>query len=190
MSAPAVYLDRDGTLNREVPVALERPEQLELLPGAAEAVARLNAAGWRVILLTNQSAIARGLLDPERLARIHDKLRALLAQSGGRLDGILYCPHHPTEGEPPYRRACACRKPEPGLFLRARELWPSAWERSWSVGDAERDLEASERAGVRSILVATGKGAAEFERMRSAGREPEIFAPDLARAVDRILLDA
>lgn len=182
---PAVFLDRDGTINEEVDF-LADPDALRLIPGSAEALARLSGAGFALIVITNQSGIARGLLDEAQLARIHARLEAELADRGVRLDRIAYCPHHPTEGEPPLRRACDCRKPEPGLLRRAiaeLDLDPSG---SWVVGDSARDLEAGERLGLPGILVATGKGREELERLVAAGRAPQI-APDLAAAAERIL---
>jgi D-glycero-D-manno-heptose 1,7-bisphosphate phosphatase len=182
----AVFLDRDGTLVREVPGALSDPRQIELIPGAAEAVARLNRSGIPVALVTNQSAIARGWMDHERLERVHAALAQALAAHGARLDAIAICPHHPDEGLPPYRRACGCRKPEPGLVLEAAEALGADLARSWVVGDAERDLEAGRRAGARALLVLTGKGRDEAERLRRSGAEPTCAA-DLGAAVEAIL---
>ncbi|MDP6538875.1 MAG: HAD-IIIA family hydrolase [Planctomycetota bacterium] len=185
----AVFLDRDGTLIVERDF-LTDPEGLCLLPGAGEAVARLNAAGWAVVVVTNQSGIARGLLDERTLSEIHERLHADLAAHEARLDGVYHCPHHPEHGLPPLRADCSCRKPLPGLLeLAARELGLDC-ERSWCVGDAERDLLAGEALGARSILVATGKGAAEATRMTAAGRPPERTAADLPAAVDAILAAA
>jgi len=185
----AVFLDRDGTLVREVPGALSDPSQIELIPGAAEAVARLNRAGTLVALVTNQSAIARGWLDHERLERVHAALARELAAHGAHLDRIAVCPHHPDEGLPPYRRACGCRKPEPGLLLETAEALGADLARSWVVGDAERDLEAGRRAGARGLLVLTGKGRDEAERLRRSGAKPSCAA-DLGAAVDAILASA
>ena len=176
----AVFLDRDGTVNAEVDY-LSDPEQLVLLPGAARAIARLNRAGFATVLITNQSGVARGLFDEARLAQIHDRLRELLAAEGAHLDAIHYCPHHPKLGEPPYRLDCDCRKPQPGMLRRAAEELGLNLERSWSVGDAPRDLEAAAALGVPGILVASGKPVTE----EIAGRYP--VRPDLASAVEQIL---
>ncbi|HEX6884924.1 MAG TPA: HAD family hydrolase [Planctomycetota bacterium] len=166
MSAPrarAVFLDRDGTLVDELGF-LRRAEDLRLLPGAAEGVRLFNRAGWKVVVVTNQSGIARGLLDEPTLARIHARLEQELARGGAHVDAILHCPHHPEEGAPPFRRACDCRKPAPGLILAAARRFALDLAASWTIGDSRRDLEAGARAGLAGgVLVLTGKGVAERE---------------------------
>lgn len=153
---PAVFLDRDGTINEEVDY-LSDPADLVLLPGAAAAIRRWNGAGYLVVVVTNQSGIARGLLDEERLREIHDRLQRMLAREGAAIDAFYHCPHHPDFGEPPLRERCGCRKPAPGMLLRAAEELHLDLERSWIVGDSLRDLEAGAAVGVRGILVETGK---------------------------------
>jgi D-glycero-D-manno-heptose 1,7-bisphosphate phosphatase len=181
----AVFVDRDGTVTREGEW-IRHPGALELVPGAAQAIRRLHEAGFLVVMVTNQSAVARGLITEEQLEVIHESLRALLSREGARLDAIYACPHHPTEGVGAYKIDCECRKPEPGLMLRARDEMGIDLARSWCIGDMERDLEAGRRAGVRGILVATGKGAGEEARMRAEGRAP-LFASDIGAAAERIL---
>jgi D-glycero-D-manno-heptose 1,7-bisphosphate phosphatase len=183
----ACFLDRDGTLVRELDWIVS-PDQLELLPGAARAVARLNEAGWTVVLATNQSAVGRGLVDEAGLERIHARLAQLLAREGARLDAIEWCPHHPTEAVGAYRRACGCRKPAPGLLLRAAERLGLDLAASAVIGDAGRDLEAAHRAGVgRAILVQSGKGERELARLAAEGAAPPEVARDLAEAVGMLL---
>lgn len=169
----AVFLDRDGTLTLETDW-VRSPSELVLLPGAARAVRRLNDAGLAAVLVTNQSAVARGLLDERGLAAIHARLADELSAAGARLDGVYWCPHHPTEGVGAYRVECDCRKPRPGLLRRAAGELGIDLARSWIVGDAARDLEAGARAGVRGVLVATGKGRTESGRAR-----PEHYAADV-----------
>lgn len=183
---PAVFLDRDGTICREVDY-LADPGGLELLPGAAAAIAAFSAAGFEVVVITNQSGVARGLFDEQGLELIHQRLRELLAADGAHLDAIYTCPHHPNEGSPPYRRACDCRKPLPGLLLRAASERHLALESSWMVGDDLRDVEAGRAAGARPILVATGKGAAARARALEEGRPVEHFMADLAACLPLIL---
>lgn len=169
-----VFLDRDGTLNHDEGY-LADPERLVLLPGAAEAVAALNAAGVKVVLVTNQSGVGRGLIAPEALDRIHARLRALLAEGGARLDGIYACLHRPEEG-------CACRKPETALALQAaRELKVDA-ARSATIGDKAADIELGSRLGGVSILVRTGHGA-QTESGLGDGLRPDYIARDLYDAV-------
>ena len=183
---PAVFLDRDGTLTAEADWVTTSGD-LVLLPCAAPAIALLARAGYAVVLATNQSAVARGLITERELAEIHAHMARELARDGAHLDGVYTCPHHPTEGAPPYRRECECRKPKPGMLLAAARDLRLDLARSWVIGDAERDLAAGAAAGVRGILVATGKGQAEFERMRREGRAPERFARDVLAAAEIIV---
>jgi D-glycero-D-manno-heptose 1,7-bisphosphate phosphatase len=185
--ARAVFLDRDGTLVDELGF-LRRACDLRLLSGAAEGVRLFNRAGWRTVVVTNQSGIARGLLTETELEEVHARLRAELARSGARLDAILHCPHHPEEGEPPLRCACACRKPAPGMLLEAARRFALDLGASWIVGDGLRDLEAGRRAGLAGgVLVLTGKGRAELAGAREPGGVPT--APDL-RGAARLILAA
>ncbi len=186
MTRPAVFLDRDGTLNREVDF-LGDPEQLEMLPGVIEALRRLAQAGYALVVVTNQSGVARGFFDEARMQEVNAALSAALERGGVELDHVASCPHHPTVGEPPYRRDCECRKPKPGMLLDAARLLDLELAASWIVGDSERDLAAGSAAGVRGILVASGKGAAEYERLRAAGREPEHYCRDLEEAAALVL---
>jgi D-glycero-D-manno-heptose 1,7-bisphosphate phosphatase len=182
----AVFLDRDGTITKEGEW-IKHPGALELIDGAAEAVHALHEAGYLVVMYSNQSAVARGMITEQELAVIHERLQQLLERRGDRLDAIYSCPHHPTEGVGQYRVVCDCRKPKPGLLLRAQREMNIDLARSWCVGDMARDLEAGQAAGVRGILVATGKGREEFERLKAEGRAPRWFERDLTGAVSRIL---
>jgi len=185
MARPAVFLDRDGTIVREADY-MRSVSQLRLLPGAAEAIRRLNEAGFAIVVTTNQSGIARGLLTEADLAEIHAALTNRLARRGARLDGIYYCPHHPQAALPAYRKRCRCRKPAPGLLLRAARELGLDLSRSFAVGDSRRDVEAGKRAGCSTILVRTGYGA---EAAGAPGGEstPDHVADSLAHAVPWIL---
>jgi D-glycero-D-manno-heptose 1,7-bisphosphate phosphatase len=180
---PALFLDRDGVLTREDDWVLA-PHQVELLPGAAEGLRRLNLAGVPAVVVTNQSALARGWIDERGLAAIHARLAELLAEQGARVDAIYHCPHHPTAGAGDLTRACDCRKPEPGLLVRAARELGLDLSASWMVGDAGRDLEAAWRAGARAALVRSGKGAAELGRL---ARAPDLVCDTLDEAVRAIL---
>jgi D-glycero-D-manno-heptose 1,7-bisphosphate phosphatase len=183
-----VFLDRDGTILDELGY-LADPDALRLLPGAARGIRQLNDAGLLVVVVTNQSGIARGLFDEDALAAVHERMHAELARSGAHVDAVLHCPHHPELGEPPYRRVCDCRKPAPGLFLRAFEEHGLAPARCAMVGDTERDLEAARRAGVvQRILVLTGKGAATRAELTDAAAVE--VADDLERAAGLVLARA
>ncbi len=152
----AVFLDRDGTLNRYVGF-LRKPEQLELLPGAAEAVRKINASGYLAILVTNQPVIARGEVTAEELRTIHNKLETLLGREGAYLDGLYYCPHHPHkgyEGEiPELKIDCECRKPKPGMLIKAAKDFHIDLSQSWMVGDGENDIGAGKVAGCKTALI-------------------------------------
>ncbi len=154
---PAVFVDRDGTVNREVHY-LSRVEDLRLLPGVPEAMRRLGGAGFALVIVTNQSGVARGLMTLATVDTIHHELARRLARRGVRLDGIYLCPHHPTEGAPPLRRSCRCRKPRPGLVRSAARDLALDLRRSYCVGDGAVDLELAAAIGARGVLVLTGHG--------------------------------
>ncbi len=183
----AVFLDRDGTLHRELERAPTDPSQLELFPGALEAAARLAAGGFALVLVTNQSAIARGTATPSEVHAVNRGLAERMAAAGAPLAGIYVCPHHPDEGDPPYRRVCTCRKPAPGLIQRAARELDLDLARSWVLGDAARDLEAGAALGVPGVLVLTGKGPRELERLKREGRAPQHVGRDLSEAAALVL---
>lgn len=157
MPREAVFLDRDGTLIEEVHY-LSEPDQVRLIPGAADAVRKLNDAGVLVIVVTNQAGVARGYFPESRVAAVHERLSALLEECGAKIDAFYYCPHHPTEGIGAYRVACDCRKPKPGMLLTAARDFDIDLARSWMIGDKPGDAEAGAAAGCRTILVRTGHG--------------------------------
>jgi D-glycero-D-manno-heptose 1,7-bisphosphate phosphatase len=181
--AAAVFLDRDGTIIDEVNY-LSRVEQVRLLPGAAGAIRRWNAAGVRVVVVTNQAGVARGMFPEVRVGEVHAHLSAVLAAAGARVDAYYYCPHHATAGVGEYRVACDCRKPRPGMLLAAARDLGLDLSRSWMVGDKPCDLEAGAAAGCRTVLVRTGYGAGltdplPAEELRLAG-----VAADLTEAFE------
>ena len=177
---PVVYLDRDGTLNFD-PGYLNEPDQLRLLPGVGQAVARLNRAGFKTIVLSNQSGLARGLITTEQLDAIHRRLRELLAADGARLDGIFICPHHPED-------ACSCRKPAPGLVMRARQELGLASDHAVVIGDKASDVGLARNIGATAVFVSSGHHPEEEQaRMADQGLAPDFMARDLAGAVKWIL---
>ena len=165
-------MDRDGTINREVH-HLSDPDQLELLPGAAEGLRELCEAGCKLVVVSNQSPIGRGMFTEARLLEINGRLSEMLAAEGVKIGGWYWCPHAPWEG-------CECRKPAPGMFLRARDEMGVILEKSWIVGDRLSDLQAGRQVGARAILVATGYGE---ERVRFAGTYGlcRLLRPDATR---------
>ena len=153
----AIFLDRDGTINEDIGYAAH-PDEIAIYPYAAEAIRLLNDAGLKVIVVTNQSGIARGHLDEAMLARIHDHLRRELASQGARLDAFYYCPHHPRIGPAPYQTVCHCRKPQPGMLEQAARDHQIDLAASYVVGDKASDINLAANAGCRGILVKTGYG--------------------------------
>jgi D-glycero-D-manno-heptose 1,7-bisphosphate phosphatase len=185
VARPAVFLDRDGTIVREVGY-LRSSAQLRLLPRAASAIKRLNDFGFAVIVATNQSGIARGLLTEADLALTNEALQRRLARYGAHVDAFYFCPHHPEVGPPKYRRRCRCRKPSPGMLLRAARELDLDLPRSFAVGDSARDLLAGRNAGARAILVRTGYGR-RTEAECGAALPADHVADDLAAAVEWVL---
>lgn len=154
---PAVFLDRDGTINEQMGY-INHICRFQLLPGAAEAIRRLNDAQIPVVVVSNQSGLARGYFPEELLLAVHQKMARLLAEKGAHVDGIYYCPHHPEARKKEFRQSCTCRKPQPGLILQAAEEMNLAPERSFMVGDRWSDIKTAANCGARSILVRTGYG--------------------------------
>jgi D-glycero-D-manno-heptose 1,7-bisphosphate phosphatase len=157
-----VILDRDGVINKDSENFVKSPDEWEAIPGSLEAIATLTQAGYRVVLATNQSGIARGFFDMDTLNAIHNKMRDALLALGGRIDAIFYCPHAADAN-------CECRKPKPGLFLSIAERFDIDLEAVFAVGDSLRDLEAAVAAGAKPVLVLTGKG----EKTRAEHALPE-----------------
>jgi D-glycero-D-manno-heptose 1,7-bisphosphate phosphatase len=173
-----IVLDRDGVINEDSDEYIKSPEEFIPIPGSLEAIARLTQAGWRVVVATNQSGIARGYYDLATLHRIHDKLRQQLAALGGQIEAIFYCPHGPDD-------QCECRKPKPGLFRDIEARLQTSLHGVPAIGDSLRDLEAAQAVGALPILVRTGKGARTVAKR--TGLEGVPVYPNLAAAVDALL---
>lgn len=186
-SRPAVFIDRDGTLTEEVGY-VNHPWRLQLLPRAREAIRRLNDANVAAVPVTNQAGIARGSFSESVVQAVNESLSAQLARAGARLDGPYACLHHPTEGEAPYRARCDCRKPKPGLLLRAVGDLGRDLARCTMVGDKASDLVAARAVGAGAVLVLTGYGRGEWEyRRERLDVQPDHVATDLLDAVDWVL---
>lgn len=160
---PAVFLDRDGTINVEKEY-LYKAEEFEFTPRAVEAIRILNQAGYLVVVVTNQSGVARGYYTEDDVRSLHQYIEAQLEAGGAHVDGWYYCPHHPS-GRAPYNLDCECRKPEPGMLLAATRDLQIDLERSWMIGDKLADVEAGIVAGCRSVLVMTGYGHLERHQL-------------------------
>jgi D-glycero-D-manno-heptose 1,7-bisphosphate phosphatase len=175
-----VILDRDGVINEDSDVYIKSPEEWIPIPGSLEAIARLNHAGYRVVVATNQSGVARGYFDLETLAAIHAKMEYMVQQAGGHLDGVFFCPHGPDDG-------CDCRKPQPGLLLQIAQQFKLDLPDSVVIGDSLRDLQAAMAVHAKPILVRTGKGEQTITQLDTAQAFP-IF-DNLARVVDHLLTE-
>ncbi len=177
-----IFLDRDGTTNRDTGY-IKTPEELQIFPGAVEAVARLKRAGARVVVVTNQSGVGRGLFSLEALSAIHARLRATFEAGGAPFDGLYYCPHHPDDG-------CACRKPGTVMVERAVAELGVELSHAYVIGDQWRDVDLARRIGARSVLVTTGPTSAQaLEELRQEGTAPDCVATDLSHAVTWVFGD-
>jgi len=187
MKRRAVFMDRDGTLALEVGY-VNHLSRFRLYPWAVDSVRLLNRAGLLAVVVTNQAGVARGYFPESLIAEVHALMRAAMEAGGARLDGIYYCPHHPSAGEPPYRQQCECRKPRPGLLHRAAQDLDIDLAGSWVVGDRVADLDLARSVGARSVLVKTGYGRGELLwHAPSWPRPPDVVAEHLLEAVERIL---
>lgn len=174
-------LDRDGTINEDSADYVKSPGEWQPMPGALEAIAKLNHAGWHVVVATNQSGLGRGLFDVAALNAMHAKMHTMLAAVGGRIDAIFYCPHAPDE-------VCHCRKPEPGLFEQIGERYGLDLKGVPAVGDSARDLVAAYTAGCEPHLVLTGKSEGFKDRPLPEGYPPNaVVHQDLAAFADYLV---
>lgn len=186
MKRRAVFIDRDGTLSEEVGY-INHPSRFRLFPYAAAAVRHLNKHGWLAVLTTNQAGVARGYFLEEMISSVHEEMNKHLEHDGARLDGIYYCAHHPSVGEPPYRLECDCRKPKPGLITRAATDLAIDLNESWMVGDRYSDIELARNAGVKSAFVLSGYGRGEWEHQsKTWTHQPDLVAENLLEAVELI----
>jgi len=182
----AVFLDRDGVINKEVN-QLSGPDDLKIYSFAADAIKKINKAGYLAILITNQPRIAKGFMTEETLELIHKKLETELAKKGAKLDAIYYCPHHPEKGFkgeiPELKIACQCRKPKIGLFLKARNDFNIDLNQSYVVGDQTQDILAGKRVGSKTILVETGYKGKDGKYLV----KPDFKVRNLAEAINIII---
>lgn len=190
LKQPAAFLDRDGTLNVDVgyPDSLEK---IVLINGAVEAVQLLNRAGYAVVVVSNQSGVARGYFDEARVQAINRGVADMFAQAGARIDGFYYCPHLPEAAVARYRRECDCRKPAPGMLQQAARERHLDLARSLIIGDKYSDIAAGKALGLRAILVRTGEGARQHARHGPDDTipQPDYIADDVLAAVQWLLKD-
>lgn len=184
---PAIFVDRDGTLSEEVGY-VNHLSRFRLFPFAVEAIRLVNRSPFLAVLVTNQAGVARGYFPESLIHEVHAAVVDEMARGDARLDGIYYCPHHPTAGEPPFRQDCDCRKPLPGLLRRAAAALDIDLARSYVVGDRLGDLQLAWSVGATGVLVRTGYGRGELElHAPSWPRGPDMVADHLLEAVVNIL---
>lgn len=184
----AVFLDRDGTINVEAGYIREL-DNLVLMPGAAEAIRRLNERGVPVMLATNQSGPARGYYPEAWVHALHERLVSLLAAQGARLDDLYYCPHLPDGTVPAYTQACRCRKPEPGMLEDAASKHGIDLTRSYMIGDKATDVEVGQRVGARTVLLRSGYGEQVLDGSYQWTVQADHVADTLVEAIDWVLAD-
>lgn len=185
----AVFVDRDGTLSEEVGY-ISKLDQFRLIPKVAEAVRLINEGGLKVIVITNQAGVAKGYFSEEMVRGMHRKMEELLSEQGAYLDGVYYCPHHPEGVVEPYRKACDCRKPASGLLKQASKDHGIDLSASYMVGDKVTDMELARRVGAKGIMVLTGYGKDELQKISDASaQKPAHVARDLFYAVKWIMDD-
>ncbi len=176
-----VVLDRDGTLNEDPEEFIRGPQDWVPLPGALEAVARLNQGGWRVVIASNQSGLGRGLFDMATLNAVHARMHRLVGEAGGRIDAVFFCPHAPEDN-------CECRKPAPGLFQQIAERFGVLPSQLVAAGDSVRDAQAAAQAGCSSHLILTGQSIAHRDGSRPAGLPEQVtLHTDLDAFADHLL---
>ena len=181
----AVFLDRDGTVNEEVSY-LRDLKDLKLLPGASQAIKLLNGHSFKVVVITNQSGVARGYLTEKKVEEIHEEMRRQLRGKGAHLDAIYYCPHHPTQGKGKYRKNCWCRKPNPGMLEKAARELKLDLARCYVVGDKLIDLQAGLRVDCKTVLVLTGYGKKYSDEKGEARINIDYVAKTLKHAAEWI----
>ena len=187
MKKPAVFMDRDGTVNEQMGY-INHLDRFVLLPEVGKAIRLLNEAGYLAIIVSNQSGVARGYFPIDLVHRVHEKMKALIKKEGAILDGIYFCPHYPNGKVPPYGMACDCRKPRPGLIGEACKSFDIDMENSYVVGDRCTDIEMAHEAGLKGIMVKTGYGMGDLEYVfPELPFQPFHVAEDLLDAVKWIL---
>jgi len=179
----AIFLDKDGTLIPDVPYNVDS-EKISLSPNTIDGLLALQEAGFMLIIISNQSGIAKGYFDHDALLQVNDKIQSLLLDNGLRLTGFYYCPHHPESNIPAYNIDCSCRKPKPGLFHEAAFDHQIDLSQSWMIGDILHDIEAGHRAGCRAILINNGN---ETEWALTQARIPDVMVDDINEAARHIL---
>ena len=187
MKKPAVFIDRDGTINEQRGY-INHLSRFKILPGVADGIKMLNEHNHLAIIVSNQSGVGRGYFPIDLVYRVHDYLKATLEEQGARIDGIYFCPHYPGAKVPEFNRKCDCRKPETGLIDQARGAFDIDMSGSYVIGDRCTDIELAERADIKGVLVKTGYGLGDMEHIfPQRPLQPAFIADDLGHAVRWII---
>jgi len=188
----AVFLDRDGTINEEVGY-LDSIDKLKLFANTAEAIRLINESGMKVVVMTNQSGVAKGYFTEEFVRKVHGRIQEMLREKGAFIDAFYYCPHHQTEGVGIYLQSCVCRKPGAGMLIEASKELDIDLSRSYTVGDMLKDIQVAGTVGAKGILVKTGYGINTIEKDLASDspeiRQPSYIAEDILDAVKWIIRD-
>ena len=189
---PAVFLDRDGTINQEVGY-LDSLDKLIIIPQAFEAIKLINESGMKAVVVTNQAGVAKGLFSQAFVNQVHDRLLNVLHEQGAHIDKFYFCPHHETDGNSAYTMICDCRKPAPGMLFQAATELEIDLAASYMVGDRYRDVETAKKAGAKGILVRTGYGDDILQNAgpdrETGANKPDHIAENILEAVRWILKD-
>jgi len=180
MQNKAVFLDRDGTIIEDVGY-LNDPKNIKFIPGSIQAIKKLNQAGYKVVVITNQAGVARGLIREDILQTIDKTINKYILNGGAHIDAIYYCPHHPEHGVYPYKQDCECRKPNPGMIKKAAADLELDLKKSFMIGDKWSDIEAGKNMKLKTALVLTGMGK------KYQDSKPDFIAKNLSETVDWIL---
>lgn len=180
MRQPLVILDRDGVINHDSDNYIKSVQEWVPIPGSIGAIVRLSQAGYKILIATNQSGLARGLFDEITLANIHSYMCSLIENAGGQIDAVFYCPHGPDDG-------CTCRKPLPGMLNQMEQEFDLSVQNAFFIGDTEKDIDVALSKLCRPILVRTGKGADVEKQLSTEKKECVLIVDDLDSAVDFIL---
>jgi D,D-heptose 1,7-bisphosphate phosphatase len=186
MEKIAVFLDRDGVITEDPPHYAHRLNQLFIIPGSAEAISHLNRHNYAVIVITNQSGVARGMYEESDINIFNEEMKKRLQKKGAHIDALYYCPHHPQGPILEYKHNCNCRKPKPGMLLKAKRELGINLKKSYLIGDKWTDIEAGKAVGCKTILVMTGHGMNEYAEKRNSA---DYYAENLLSAVTDIILE-
>jgi len=187
MKRPAVFVDRDGTINEQMGY-INHVSRFTFLPGTAEAIKLLNIHRFLVIVISNQSGVARGYFPIELVNEVHSRMKTMLEKEGAWVDAVYFCPHHPSGNVAEYRKACDCRKPATGMVRKAIDRFDIDLKSSYVIGDRLSDIEMAERLDLKGILVRTGYGRGEIEHLLPGSTlRPVYIADDLLEAVKWII---